>query len=489
IVDGADRVHVWIDGVDGPGHCSVVVHLRGELDVVGHEGRAVVPERAVADHPGRLHRAVGQEGPESVFETRQLLREQRDPLARGALDGEPRAGQPAQLLSAVDATAAASVERVAHRHRVPVDRGYQAFRPDDLRILASAAVGPRRRRTAVYGESAERHPDEPIRRSCAHRSTPSSSSPASVPPPAEAGKRWQCNHAAQSFVDDVTAGRYPLAVALTEGVGPRGTPRPAESPGRGGASMVNRYVDADGHVMENMEEISDFLEGPYRDGRGAVLPSLDRFHTPTVSRGPRQPGTFDRSINAARWVEFLDKASLDATVLYPTTGLAFGQIVYPDWAVAYARAYNDWLSDRYLQFNPRLKGAALIPMQDVPSAIQELRRAVTELGMVAAMIPSNGLTPHVSHKDYWPIYEEAQKLGCALAVHGGCYGDLGFDTYRVFPATRALGMPFPLAIAMTGFIVDGVLDAFPDLRIGFLEGGTAWIPLVIDRLERERLYS
>jgi uncharacterized protein len=38
-------------------------------------------------------------------------------------------------------------------------------------------------------------------------------------------------------------------------------------------------------------------------------------------------------------------------------------------------------------------------------------------------------------------------------------------------------------------IVDGVLDAFPNLRIGFLEGGTSWIPMVIDRLERELEYG
>jgi uncharacterized protein len=253
--------------------------------------------------------------------------------------------------------------------------------------------------------------------------------------------------------------------------------------------MANGYVDADGHVMENMDEVSDFLDEPYRDGRGAVLPSLDRFHTPTTSRGPRQPGTFDRSIGPARWVEFLDRTKLESTVLYPTTGLAFGQIVYPDWATAYARAYNDWLSERYLKFDTRLKGAALIPMQDVEAAVAELRRAVEQLGMVAAMVPSNGLTRHVSHKEYWPIYQEAERLGCALAIHGGCYGNLGFDTLSVFPASRALGMPFPLAIAATGFIVDGVFDAFPNLRVGFLEGGTAWIPLVIDRLERERTYS
>ena len=105
------------------------------------------------------------------------------------------------------------------------------------------------------------------------------------------------------------------------------------------------------------------------------------------------------------------------------------------------------------------------------------------------MLPSNGLNPHLSAKHFWPVYEEAAKLDCALAVHGGCYGDLGFNTYTVFPATRALGMPVPLAIAATGMIVDGVFDEFPNLRVGFLEGGTSWIPMVLDRLERELEYG
>lgn len=253
--------------------------------------------------------------------------------------------------------------------------------------------------------------------------------------------------------------------------------------------MPGRYVDADGHIMEDLEQIGEFLDAPYKDGRPPSLPSLDRFHIPTTTRGPRQEGTFDRTVDAQRWLEFLDKTSLEYSVLFPTTGLAYGQVVYPDWAVAYAHAYNTWLYEHYVKVSPRLKGVALIPMQDVPAAVQELRRAVTDLGMVAAMIPSNGLARHVSHREYWPIYEEAEKLDVALAVHGGAYGQLGFDSFTVFPATRALGMPVPLAIAATGLIVDGVLDAFPNLRIGFVEGGTAWIPMVIDRLERERIYS
>jgi len=255
--------------------------------------------------------------------------------------------------------------------------------------------------------------------------------------------------------------------------------------------MGNGYVDCDGHVMERIDEIAELIgrrngiEGEINPRR--MVPSLDRFHTPRLAR--RTPGTFDPTIGPERWMEFLQKTGLEYSVLYPTEGLAYGQISFAPWANAYAKGYNDWLYEKYLRFSPKLKGVALIPMQDVPSAVAELKRAVKELGMLGAMLPSNGLKHHLGAKEYWPIYQEAEKLDCALAVHGGCYGDLGFNSFDIFPATRALGMPFPLAIAATGMMVDGVFDAFPKLRVGFLEGGTAWIPLVIDRLEREMEYG
>jgi uncharacterized protein len=255
--------------------------------------------------------------------------------------------------------------------------------------------------------------------------------------------------------------------------------------------MAQQYADADGHVMENERELNEFLEAPF-NRRGYVtvhqmLPTLDSFHT--LNGLPRKEGTFDPSIGPERWLEFLDRTGLEWSVLYPTQGLAYGHVTFPHWAVGFARTYNNWLHARYLKSSPRFKGMALIPMQDPPEAVKELRRAVEELGFVGAMLPSNGLTRHLSHPEYWPVYEEAERLGCALAVHGGSYINLGFNSYTIFPATRALGMPFPLAIAMTGMIVDGVFDKYPRLRVGFLEGGTDWIPLVIDRLERELEYG
>jgi predicted TIM-barrel fold metal-dependent hydrolase len=243
--------------------------------------------------------------------------------------------------------------------------------------------------------------------------------------------------------------------------------------------------------MENERELNEFFEDPYKNTRyislQQMLPRLDGFHTPRVEtlRGT----TFDRTVGPEKWLEFLDKTQIEYAVLFPTAGLAYGQVNLPDWAGVYARTYNNWLHAKYLKLSPRFRGMALIPMQDVPAAVLELRRAIKELGMTGAMIPSNGLKRHISAKEFWPVFEEADRLGCVLAIHGGSYSDLGFNTFTVFPPTRALGMPMPLAIAMAGLIADGVFDKFPKLKIGFMEGGTSWIPMIIDRLEREMEYG
>ena len=253
--------------------------------------------------------------------------------------------------------------------------------------------------------------------------------------------------------------------------------------------MSKGYVDADGHIMEKADELIQYLEEPWRSAEPVIarrlLPTGDDFHTPRI----RRKGIFNEAVGPEHWLDYLAKTGLEFTVLYPTAGLAHGFVINPEWAGVYARAWNNYVANKYLKRSSQFKAVALIPMQDVSTAVVELRRAVKELGMVGAYLPSNGLRKHLSAKEFWPVYEEAEKLDCPIGIHGGWYRDLGFDSFTRFPGTRALGMPFPLAIAMTGMIQDGVWDAFPKLKIGFLEGGTSWIPMVIDRLEREREYG
>ena len=88
-----------------------------------------------------------------------------------------------------------------------------------------------------------------------------------------------------------------------------------------------------------------------------------------------------------------------------------------DFAVDLSRAYNDYLHDRFLRHEPRLKGIAVLPLQDVPAAVAELRRAVKDYGMVGRLLPADGLPRPLGHPEFHPIYEEANRLGCMLAVH------------------------------------------------------------------------
>ena len=170
--------------------------------------------------------------------------------------------------------------------------------------------------------------------------------------------------------------------------------------------MSKGYVDADGHIMEKAEELIGYLEEPWRSAEPVIprrlLPTGDDFHTPRI----RRHGIFNEAVGAEHWLDYLAKTGLEFTVLYPTAGLAHGFVINPEWAGVYARAWNNYVFDKYLKKSPQFKAVALIPMQDPSAAVVELRRAIKELGMVGAYVPSNGLRTHLSAKQYWPVYEE-----------------------------------------------------------------------------------
>jgi uncharacterized protein len=162
-----------------------------------------------------------------------------------------------------------------------------------------------------------------------------------------------------------------------------------------------------------------------------------------------------------------------------------GRIMAEEWAVLACRAYNNWLYEEF-EKNSRLKGMALLPLQNVEEAVAELRRAVKEFGMLGGMLPSNGeaIQGHLGSKIYWPLYQEAENLGCALSVHIGCLHHMGLDSFSTYYPAHALGHPFSLMIQASGMLAHGVFDRLPNLRVAYLEGGATWVSFMMDRLDR-----
>jgi predicted TIM-barrel fold metal-dependent hydrolase len=247
--------------------------------------------------------------------------------------------------------------------------------------------------------------------------------------------------------------------------------------------------DSDGHLWEDYDGIIRHLPARYRDDFDArrlspdlfLFPPLDHFHSMPI----RMRGFADRQggiVGVDEWVEFMEQVDIDHSVLYPTRGLGYGRIRDLRFQAMVCRAYNTWLSETYIHHpSGRFSGMAMLPMQSPDLAVKELRHAVQELGLRGAMLPSHGLPTHLGSHEYWPVYEEAEQLQCGLAFHGGSHDGYGFDDLNVFAAVHALGHPFGLLICLAGLVFNGVFDKFSGLRVAFLEGGSAWIMMALER--------
>jgi predicted TIM-barrel fold metal-dependent hydrolase len=155
-----------------------------------------------------------------------------------------------------------------------------------------------------------------------------------------------------------------------------------------------------------------------------------------------------------------------------------------DYAVAYARAYNDFIAEVCRQ-SPRLKGVALLPLQDPKAAIEEANRAVTKLGLAAIAVASQGMKEHLGSQTFWPLYEELQRLNTPLCVHNRREGPAGEIRFDSFIHMHTIGRPVETFIQFAGLIYGGVAERFPNLRIAFLECGVGWVPYWMERMDEE----
>lgn len=249
--------------------------------------------------------------------------------------------------------------------------------------------------------------------------------------------------------------------------------------------------DADGHVMEDEDEIMKYMEGDYagfeRLKLFSIFPGVDGWSRGMIkmptSGKPRSTKT-----DVEIWAEMLDDMGCEGSVLYPTAALSVGLMKDLPVANAVTNAYNNWLEDQYTRQDDRLLGVGLMAVQDPVSAARELRRCAGDRkNFVAMMLPGGVTHPARTYGDefFWPIYEAAQECDMPLAIHGGPSGGMGFDHFNSFEKIHTLSHPMGLQIQLTDIIFSGVFDAFPKLRIAFLEGGCTWVPFMMDRLDYE----
>jgi uncharacterized protein len=209
--------------------------------------------------------------------------------------------------------------------------------------------------------------------------------------------------------------------------------------------------DGDSHVVEPLELWTKYLEPEYRtlgryalwreegkwgsylqvngkvfrDGMNSNIPR-HAIWRPGLSwrkigeldpkvRHPIVPGAYDPEAR----LQDMDAMCIDQALLYPTWfAEGFHLVENPDVAYALARAYNNWVGDFCRAAPERLFASAMIPLQHMDYAIEELQRIRGIPCFRAAFIRPMFLEGrYFTHPYYDPLWAALENAGLAAAVH------------------------------------------------------------------------
>ena len=158
----------------------------------------------------------------------------------------------------------------------------------------------------------------------------------------------------------------------------------------------------------------------------------------------------------------------------------------PEARLRAVRRYNDFLLREFCASAPdRLVGVAIMPLQDLQEAADELLRCAS-LGARAVSLPHAPQLIGVPGfgDDAWErLFAVAEEAALPVMIHVGSSGAPPSIVGAGSPGAMLVQGGFDVANAMIDLLYAYVLVHHPRLRLVLLEGGIGWLPYVIDRIE------
>ena len=225
----------------------------------------------------------------------------------------------------------------------------------------------------------------------------------------------------------------------------------------------------------------------------------------------------------------MDAMGVDQAFLYPTWfAEGFHLVEDPDVAAALARAYNNWLADFCQTAPTRLYAAAMLPLQNMDFALEELRRVAALPHFRGAFIRPMFIEGHYfTHPYYDPLWAELERLGVPAVVHptpglwnpewtshgpfiekiknrlnqhtllrevGGGPAAGGGDGRSNFSFFASPPVGHPLSPILSGWLDNhmfvastligfAVMQRFPEMKVVVAHGKASWMEEVLEKME------
>jgi predicted TIM-barrel fold metal-dependent hydrolase len=275
------------------------------------------------------------------------------------------------------------------------------------------------------------------------------------------------------------------------------------------ARLTHPVVDADGHLLEFVPLVRDFVSEIAGEDvakrfdlvtRGSALTrALDVKTKRTLGLarhgwwGLPARNTLDRATATIPKLLYdrMHEIGLDVAVLYPTLGLVPMALEDDELRRALARACNRYYAECYGAYRDKLLPVGIIPTFTPQEALDELDYATQALGLRGFLFGGLVLRPVPGHEsvraarwvdglgldsahDYDPLWRRCVELGVSPTFHSTGIGFGSRNSPTNYVANHVGNFAAGNEAIARSLFFGGVPSRFPELRFAFLEGGVAW---------------
>lgn len=185
--------------------------------------------------------------------------------------------------------------------------------------------------------------------------------------------------------------------------------------------------------------------------------------------------------------QLLDGVGVTHAILLGTFPNSLAGMPQGKYAAGLATAYNDWLIENWLNIDTRFKGSIAVAPQEPQLAADEIDRVAGNPSMVQVNLPV--ASPYVpwGNQMFHPIWEAAVRNNLRIGFHvcppTGIQGPpvaIGWpDTYMELRSVYS----HHFQASVISLVCNGVFEKYPELRVVLLEGGFAWVPGIMWKLD------
>ena len=266
-----------------------------------------------------------------------------------------------------------------------------------------------------------------------------------------------------------------------------------------------RIISSDSHVVEPPDLWASRIEPKYRDRAPHIVreDGFDFWYCDGQKLLSLQPGAqagrrFDEPEKLSRkdtfenvrlgayipeeHVKDMDADGIDMGVIYPTVGLILFRVPDGDLLTSVFRVYNDWLAEFCKPFPKRLRGIAMVNVDDVQEGVRELERCA-KIGLAGAMITVFPFEERsYDSVEYEPVWSAAEDLEMPLSLHAAT-NRVKHNPPDAAKLSNNVNLDHWVRMSVADMTYSGVFERHPKLQVGAVEHELSWVPHFLQQLD------